>query len=340
VGSSEPDSADVAPAGPVKSVECGDFTTCAIAGDDQLHCWGRDKGGELGDGAGRGERLKRGLVHDLGKVRKVALASQFGCALLENKSVKCWGTGRIGNDGQPRAAAKPMPVTGLDGVEELEASGTLVCARTASNVTCWGADAKTIGTPPKGSFTQVSVGFTHACALDQAGTVTCWGQGDWSEKGSFAHPDIKGATEVATGDRHACVLMKDKTIKCWGMNDAGQLGTKPDVQPHKKLAAVAGIANAAKVVAGEASTCVILTDGSVRCWGSNGQGELGLGKRTADERPSKVGELSNVDDLCLASAHACALTKDNKLLCWGANAHGQVGDGTKDRRPRPTPVTW
>jgi alpha-tubulin suppressor-like RCC1 family protein len=330
----------VTPVGSVKSVDCGDFTTCAIAGDGQLHCWGRDKGGELGDGAGTGERLKRAPVRDLGKVKTVALASQFGCALLEDKSVKCWGTGRIANDGQAREAAKPTTVAGLSGVEELVASGTLACARSSGGIACWGADAKTIGSPPKGTFKQVSVGFTHACALDGGGGVTCWGQGDWSDKGTYSKPDIKGAVELAAGDRHACVITKEKTIKCWGMNDAGQLGTKPDVQPHKKPVAVAGITNAAHVVAGEASTCVILTDASVRCWGSNGQGELGLGKASPDERPSKVAELSNVDGLCLASAHACALTKDGKLLCWGTNAHGQVGDGTKDKRPTPTAVVW
>jgi alpha-tubulin suppressor-like RCC1 family protein len=273
-------------------------------------------------------------------VKSVALASQFGCALLEDKSVKCWGTGRIANDGKAMSDAKPTTVSGLDGVEELAASGAIACARTPSAVTCWGSDDKTIGTPPAGAFKQIATGFTHACALDGSGAVTCWGQGDWGNSGGFAKPPASGAVQVATGDRHACIVTKAKTVQCWGMNDAGQLGMKSDVVPHKKLVTVPGVTNVTKLVAGDASTCAVIADGSVRCWGSNGEGELGLGKRSPDERPARVSALSDAEEICLASAHGCARTKAGKLLCWGANAFGQLGDGTKERRSSPTPAIW
>jgi alpha-tubulin suppressor-like RCC1 family protein len=279
-------------------------------------------------------------------VKKIALASEFGCALLEDKKVKCWGTGRIANDGTPVTNAKPTAVNGVEDVDELVASGAIACARSSKGqVTCWGATEKAIGTPPKGeSFKQITAGFTHACALSKTGAVTCWGPGDWGGSGAFAKPAISGgATELVSGDRHACVILatKDKSVMCWGMNDAGQLGMKSDTEPHKKPVAVKGLTGAVRLAAGEASTCALLSDGTVRCWGSNGEGELGLGTRSPDERPAKVSALgSNVDQICLASAHGCALTKQSKLLCWGANAFGQLGDGTKDRRPTPTPVAW
>ncbi|MDF2696817.1 MAG: regulator of chromosome condensation, partial [Labilithrix sp.] len=165
--------------------------------------------------------------------------------------------------------------------------------------------------------------------------------GDWGGGGNFAKPaGITGAVQVVAGDRHGCVLTKGQTVSCWGMNDAGQLGIKSDIEPHKKPVAVPGISGAVRIIAGEASTCALLGDGSVRCWGSNGEGELGLGMRSSDERPAKVTALSDVAHVCLASAHGCALTKQNQLLCWGSNAFGQLGDGTKERRPAPTPVAW
>ncbi len=330
---------DAAPDGPPKEIDCGDFTTCAVAGDGVPRCWGRDKQGELGTGKSKGERLKRGIVPGVGKVTKIALASRFGCALLEDKKVVCWGTGKIANDGKSLSEARATPVAGLEGVEELVASGAIACARGAAGVVCWGADEKTIGTPPKGTFTQIAAGFTHACGLEK-GAVTCWGPGDWGGKGAFAKPGVTGVTQVVTGDRHGCVLTKAQTVQCWGMNDAGQLGTKADVQQHKKPVAVAGLAKVVRLAAGEASTCALLADGSVRCWGSNGEGELGLGARSPDERPSRINALSDVDQICLASAHGCALTKQGKMLCWGSNASGQLGDGTKERRPTPTPVAW
>ncbi len=329
------------PSGPPTEIDCGDFTTCAVGADGFARCWGRDKEGEIGAGKGAGEHLKRAAVPELGKVKKVALASRFGCAILDDGRVKCWGTGRIANDGRSFTEAKPTLVSGVEQAEELVASGAVACARGASGVTCWGTDDKSINTSPSGSFKQIAAGFTHACALDASGAVVCWGAGDFGTKGLFGKPaGIAGAVQVVTGDRHGCVVTKTKTVQCWGMNDAGQLGIKPDMEAHKKPVTVPGVTGVEQLVAGEASTCALLASGAVRCWGANGEGELGLGRRSPDERPAVVTALSDVAQLCLASAHGCALTKQNKLLCWGANAFGQVGDGTKERRAAPTPVVW
>ena len=266
------------PAGPPVQVDCGDFTTCAIVLDGSVRCWGHDKAGELGDGGGD-DRPRSVIVSGVQNATAIALASRFGCALGSDKKVKCWGTGRIANDGKPKEHAKATEVAGVAGVEELVASGAIACARNATSITCWGADAATIGTPPTGMFTQVAAGFTHGCALDRKGTVTCWGTGDWAApKGGFAKPSsIMGATSLATGDRHACVVTKDKKVQCWGMNDAGQLGTKPDTEMHKTPITVPGIAGAVRLIAGESAMCALLADGSAQCWGANSEGELGLG---------------------------------------------------------------
>lgn len=332
---------DIPPNGPPTALDCGDFTTCAVAADGAMFCWGRDKGGELGDGrASNGSRLKRGLVPGLGTVRTIALGAQFGCALLEGGTVKCWGSGRIANDGKRYSHSKPVDVVGVTEAEELVASGAIACARGPSGVTCWGSDEETIGTPPKTKLKQIATGFTHACGLDAKGAVTCWGQGDWSAGGAWAKPGVTGAVQVVLGDRHGCVVTKSKTVQCWGMNDAGQLGIKPDMKAYRRPVTVPGLKNVARLVSGEASTCALLGDGSVRCWGANGEGELGLGTRSSDERPTRVDALGDVEHLCLATAHGCALTKNGKLLCWGANAFGQLGDGTQERRSEPVPVVW
>lgn len=335
----EPPDKPPPPAGPPVQVDCGDFTTCATTAEGAVRCWGHDKKGELGDGGGS-DKNHIVAVDGLGKVKATAMASQFACALLEAGSVKCWGSGRIANDGSPRDKAKPVDVAGVDGAEELVASGALACARAKAGVVCWGADASVIGQPPKGEFKQIAAGFSHGCALDKAGAVTCWGTGDWATKGIYGKPALTGALQVATGDRHACVVTKDKKVACWGQNDAGQLGTKPDTEAHKKPSEVPGVTNVARLVCGESSTCAVGADGTVKCWGANGEGELGLGTRSVDERPAKVASLSEVTQMCIATQHGCALTKSGKLHCWGANAFGQLGDGSKQRRLAPTPVIW
>jgi alpha-tubulin suppressor-like RCC1 family protein len=95
-----------------------------------------------------------------------------------------------------------------------------------------------------------------------------------------------------------------------------------------------------KLFAGESAMCALLADGSARCWGSNGEGELGLGKKSSDERPSKVASVPDIAGMCLATSHGCALTKNKAILCWGANAAGQLGDGTNEKKLEPTRVSW
>lgn len=336
-GSGAPAINDSAAAPPPSQLDCGDFSTCAVGGDGVARCWGRNKDGELGQSEATKEAGKRVTVPGLGKVTKVALASQLSCAILENKHVKCWGSGKLPHkviDNGP-----PTEIEGVDDAEEIEASGAIVCVRGTKGIKCWGEDEKSIGTPPAGVFKQISTGFTHGCALDEKGGVACWGVGDWGPKGKYTTPGITGALQVATGDRHACAIAKDGSVLCWGMNDSGQLGTKPDFTPHPKPAAVPGIKGATKLFAGETANCA-LTGDVVKCWGSNNEGELGLGKQSSDERPSAVSGISGVEHVCFASAHACALTSDHKLYCWGSNNFGQIGDGTKERRTSPTAVTW
>lgn len=326
------------PSGPPVQLDCGDFTTCAVAQSGELRCWGRDKLGELGDGGGS-DRPRGVVVPGVGKASQVRLASNFACALTDEKKVKCWGSGRVANDGKKVERARATEVSRVAGALDISASGVIACARSDSGVTCWGTDESTIGTAPKGAWRQVATGFTHACAADAAGAVACWGSGDWApSKGAFSSPGVKGATSLATGDRHACIV-KDKKVLCWGHNDAGQLGTKPDTDAHKRPAEVPGVRDAVRVVAGEASTCAILGDGSVSCWGANPEGELGLGKRSSDERPARA-LVSDVTDVCLATQHGCALTRSGKVMCWGGNKHGQLGDGSNERRLEPTAVAW
>jgi alpha-tubulin suppressor-like RCC1 family protein len=328
-----------APAGAPASVVCGDFSTCATTHGGEVRCWGRDKEGELGGGGGP-DRPEPVAVEGLARVSEVALASHFACALLADASVACWGSGLLANDGRRRDNARPTKVAGLAGALQISASGAVACARAADRATCWGADPATLGAPPKGALTKVSAGFTHACGLDAKGAVSCWGSGDWAAKGALSRPPVTGARDLVTGDRHACVVTKDKKVQCWGMDDAGQLGTKPDIDTHPKPVTVPGIEGALALAAGEASTCALLEGGGVACWGANAEGELGLGTRSSDERPTKVRALAKVRQVCLGTTHGCALTKDSELLCWGANSFGQLGDGTTERRLVPTPVKW
>jgi alpha-tubulin suppressor-like RCC1 family protein len=65
--------------------------------------------------------------------------------------------------------------------------------------------------------------------------------------------------------------------------------------------------------------CALRDDGAVTCWGSNAFGQVGDGRVEpgASSTPSRVAELSDVDEVRSYWTHACARTSDGDVFCWG-----------------------
>ena len=147
------------------------------------------------------------------------------------------------------------------------------------------------------------------------------------------------ADSVSTGAVHACVLTAGGGAKCWGYNDTGMLGdgTRHD---HLQPVNVSGLSNGvADVQAVWDHTCALTNSGGVKCWGHNGDGELGDGTRIQRLQPVAVNGLhSGVQAISLGFDSGCALTTGGGVQCWGYNGNGQLGDGTRSTRKNPVDV--
>jgi alpha-tubulin suppressor-like RCC1 family protein len=143
---------------------------------------------------------------------------------------------------------------------------------------------------------------------------------------------------------HACVFLDDNTVKCWGRNAEGQLGLGSDLSRKTTPVDVTdfGTGRSVKTLAlGGFHTCAILDDNSVKCWGRNTNGQLGIGTTVNTGVPTAVnlGVGRTADTLSLGGYVSCALLDDNaSMKCWGWNPQGQVGDGTTVDRHTPTSV--
>ncbi len=178
------------------AVTGGALHTCAIAGG-QVHCWGGNSEGQLGDDSTSG-RSSPEAVAGLSGVTALAAGDLHTCA-VHGLGTSCWGKGgdgRLGH-GSTSDARLPVLVTGL-------------------------TDARDVG-----------AGVDHTCALHTDGAVSCWGKNDRSQLGPGTSdgsqstpvrvPDLN-ATALAVGGSHACVIQGGE-VWCWGRNNKRQLGT-------------------------------------------------------------------------------------------------------------------
>jgi len=105
-----------------------------------------------------------------------------------------------------------------------------------------------------------------------------------------------------------------------GIRDATVDATAPEIE-CSVTPCVVDIATAGN------STCALLDDGTVSCWGSNEYGQLGRGAMDAgqDEHPAPASGLANVTQLSGGMNGYCARKTDGSVACWGANGAGQIG---------------
>ena len=95
--------------------------------------------------------------------------------------------------------------------------------------------------------------------------------------------------------------------------------------------AVTGLTGVIAIGIGQHDTCALLGDGTVRCWGFNGVGQLGDGTTSNRSTPVAVTGLSGVTAIAVGGYSTCALRADTTVRCWGFNAVASSATGRRRR---------
>lgn len=287
--------------GQALEIAVGRHHACAIGPDRRVRCWGLAEHGQLGRAGTERCEVPPGMHAELGvpeAMREVAcssapalvegleevdhvVAGDFHTCALAAGAVTCWGRddrGQLG-DGTPGGSrATPSPVAAPSG--------------------------------PITSVRMLALGGGTSIALQSAGTSARWGDASHGALG-FAPDDAElcgqarcaptprvepwHLTSVALGQGFGCGLDAVGQALCWGLATEGRLGTTSS--PRSTCATEAGEVPCAlepiplpglgrgvrAIAVGDAHACALVyvggdEDGSVRCWGRNDRGQLGLGR--------------------------------------------------------------
>jgi alpha-tubulin suppressor-like RCC1 family protein len=325
---------DLGPGRTAKALAAGDYHSCAVLDDGNVRCWGYGNEGQLGY-ASRAQIGDNESPASVGPVRlgvgRTATAITAGgnhtCALLDDGRVRCWGLGEFGQLGRGSTASIGDGEQ-VDSVNPVDLDGHLATAVTA--------------------------GFGHSCAILDDANVRCWGLGGNGQLGYANSSAVLNAADVdavnigegrtakaiTAGAAHTCAILDDGSVRCWGLNEFGQLGygntisigdneapgTVPPVDLGQGRTAIA-------ISAGGNHTCAVLDDGTVRCWGANAVGQLGLGNTSNvgdNEVPSAVptvdiGPGRTAKAIAAGGVHTCARLDDESVRCWGEGYAGRLG---------------
>ncbi len=180
-----------------------------------------------------------------------------------------------------------------------------------------------------------------ACVRAKAGGVACRGEVYGAAK-AVGVLRLGYVEQLYAVHNRVCALSHgtsgSNAVRCWGHNPAGSLGVGNVLPQIDRPMLVPGLRDALSLAVGGDFSCVVLKDGSVRCWGGASAG-IWMGAAPGKPgQPVTIAGLANAVAVAATDNSACVLDKPGRVRCWGHGALGQLGHGQLQDSAAPVEV--
>ncbi len=314
----------------------GDFSSLAIKNDGTVWAWGYNDFGQLGNNSIVDSNIPIQVQEPtdptgfLTNVIQITENGDHAMALKSDGTVWAWG---YNSDGELGIGNNTDSHVAVQVTDPSDGSGFLQNVNSISN------------------------GRFHSLAAKNDGTVWAWGLNTDGELGqgttggssnvpiqvtdpSDGSGFLQNVYQVSGGRLQSYALTNSGTVKAWGYNNHKELGDGDTTLQNVPVDVVVGripapLNNIAAISAGRQHVLALDFNGNVWAWGTNLEGELGIGTTSSNEDVSEVtdpsdgsGFLSNVTSISAGRFHSMALKDDNTVWTWGSNTNGQLGSDT------------
>jgi alpha-tubulin suppressor-like RCC1 family protein len=310
---------------PVVQVASSNSTEYALLADGTLWAWGLGSQGQLGDGTFKNSLSTPVRVRFPGNVSIASIpvnSMPFDTGLAVDTTGRVWGWGRDGGGdlclGNERARDLPAKLP-LSHVTALAG---------AANHAVYDAD-----------------GVLYSCGTNSAGVLGAGAGAPGDARRPVRVKKLPGrkVTALVSSFENAGALLSNGEYFDWGRNTAGQLGdggTRNSPVPVRanvpSYSAITQVAQGGSLT-DNGQTLVMLADGALYGWGSNGFHQLDPSGPGAQLTPRQLYAPAGVTYAALASGGSTsyALSTSRAVYAWGQNDAGQVGDGTTTEARTP-----
>jgi hypothetical protein len=191
--------------------------------------------------------------------------------------------------------------------------------------------------PSDNNYVNVSVGWTHGCAIKKDGSVTCWGDDTYGQVSG--QPANTKFVQVKAGKYFTVGLKENGEISVWGRDNHGQISNKPS-------------GKFVKIDTSADHAVAIGFDGYPVSWGKNVGSMYSVSVRITDPQTKFIdiaacgGDVYNLDTYSSSSPGASVLTStnpfnvgidvDGNIVAWGPYSTAFTPTGREGSHAVPT----